>query len=420
MAKFVLLTDDELENFLDCDSVNTKKLTKYAVNRLEAFVKCVGLNSLEDVDNLKADELDKLLSRFYAGSRKDDGTLYTKKSIQSIKYGIHKYFLAKGIDTNAENFRESQQSFKAMSQKLKREGKGFVKHKNPVTKEDMIKINESGLVDIDAPSGLQNKVFLDVMVYFGQRGRESLRDMRSDDYELKEDEEGRYFERRDTLTKSRRENEDEEYGGRMYEIKDSPRCPVSSLLKYKALLNPSCMSFWQRPKSKAPLQEGPWYDKVPVGINTLGNKVKEITEAAGCGGKYSNHSLRATTITTLNDAGFESRDIMTVTGHKSESSLKHYARTSAQKKKEMSRKIAKSLAQNGAGDEDSHEGNVAAAILDLQQEMQVHAGGDDEAQKMNLALSQELNIRASSSSTTTNNSNIQNFHFHGPVTFINK
>ena len=141
MAKFVLLTDvDELENFLDCDSVNTKKVTKYAVNRLEAFAKCVGLNSLEDVDNLKADELDKSLSRFYAGSRKDDGTLYTKKSIQSIKYGIHKYFLAKGVDTNAENFRESQQSFKAMSQKLKHEGKGFVKHKNPVTKEDMIKI----------------------------------------------------------------------------------------------------------------------------------------------------------------------------------------------------------------------------------------------------------------------------------------
>jgi len=96
-----------------------------------------------------------------------------------------------------------------------------------------------------------------------------------------------------------------------------------------------------------------------------------------------------------------------------------YARTSAQKKKEMSRKIAKSLAQNGAGDEESHEGNVAAAILDLQQEMQVHAGGDDEAQNMNLALSQELDIRASST-TTTNNSNIQNFHFHGPVTFINK
>ena len=94
-TNFVLLTEDELENFLDCDSENTNKLTKYAVNRLEAFAKCVGLNSLEDVDHSKAD-------------------------------GIHKYFLAKEIDTNAENFQESQQSFKAMSQKLTREGKGFV------------------------------------------------------------------------------------------------------------------------------------------------------------------------------------------------------------------------------------------------------------------------------------------------------
>ena len=240
---------------------------------------------------------------------------------------------------------------------------------------------------------------------------------------LKEDEQGQYFERRDTLTKSRRENEDEEYGGRMYEIKDSPRCPVRSLLKYKPFLNTSCTSFWQRPKSKS-TKEGPWYDSVPVGVNTLGNKVRQITEAAGCVGKYSNHSLRATTVTTLNDAGFESRDIMTVTGHKSESSLKHYARTSAKKKKEMSNKIAKGLAQNSLEDQNSASGDgvshdTAAAILDLQKQVQIHAGGDDEAQNMNLTLSQELvNIQSSSSSTTTNT--VQHFHFHGPVTFINK
>ena len=88
----------------------------------------------------------------------------------------------------------------------------------------MAKIFESNVVDVSTPLGLQNKVFLDVMIYFGQRGRESLREMTPEDYLLYTDEKGlRYFERRDTLTKSRREDVDEEFGGRMYEIKNSPK-----------------------------------------------------------------------------------------------------------------------------------------------------------------------------------------------------
>ena len=79
-------------------------------------------------------DLDKLLCRFYAGLRKDDGTLYTKKSMQAIKYGIFKHFMARGTDTSSENFPESKQCIKAMMKKLKQEGKDFVKHKNPVRK----------------------------------------------------------------------------------------------------------------------------------------------------------------------------------------------------------------------------------------------------------------------------------------------
>lgn len=58
----------------------------------------------------------------------------------------------------------------AMMVKLKKEGKGFVKHKTAVTDSDKAKIFESDAVNPDTPLGLQNKVFLDVMTYFGQRG----------------------------------------------------------------------------------------------------------------------------------------------------------------------------------------------------------------------------------------------------------
>ena len=138
---------------------------------------------------------------------------------------------------------------------------------------------------------------------------------------LQTDEDGiRFFEHRDTLTKSRREREDEKFGGRMYEVPGSERCPVYSLMKYVSLLNPGLTHLWQRPKSKTPT-EGPWYDKTPLGLNSLGNKMKKIAQTAGCTHHYTNHSLRATAVTVLDQAGIASRDIMEVTGHRSESSL---------------------------------------------------------------------------------------------------
>ena len=212
----------------------------------------------------------------------------------------------------------------------------------------------------------------------------------------------------------------------------TPRCQVTSLLEYKTHLNPGSTCFWQRPKSKAP-EEGPWYDNAPLGVNAIGNKMKMIAEAAGCTQKYSNHSLRATTVSVLDEAGFESRDIMAVTGHKSESSLKHYTKTSAEKKKKMSARLAKGMQENQTRPRSSAglslEGlhlpalpvaqDSSAVIADLQQDLQT-----DGASVSNLSLSQEQVILQESNlniqSSTSSNSTVQHFFFHGPVTFYNK
>ena len=56
---------------------------------------------------------------------------------------------------------------------------------------------------------------------------------------------------------------------------------------------------------------------------------------------YTNHSIRATCITILDRARFEARHIITVSGHKSENSIKKYAKgCSTEKKREMSNALA--------------------------------------------------------------------------------
>ena len=58
---------------------------------------------------------------------------------------------------------------------LKQEGKVVVTHKPAISAEDMDKIH--GSLDLDDHVGLQDKVFIDVMLYFCNRGRENLREM---------------------------------------------------------------------------------------------------------------------------------------------------------------------------------------------------------------------------------------------------
>ena len=65
-----------------------------------------------------------------------------------------------------------------------------------------------------------------------------------------------------------------------------------------------------------------------VGENTLGKKMKVISQAE-LSTTYTNHSMRATTITRLDrsTSGFQARHTMSVSGHRNESSIKSYSKT---------------------------------------------------------------------------------------------
>ena len=82
-----------------------------------------------------------------------------------------------------------------------------------------------------------------------------------------------------------------------------------------------------------------------MGHSTIGNMIPNLSEKAGLSHRYTNHSLRTTSVHVLGNIGnFASRHIMTVTGHKSENSLKTYTGyTGDSIKKSMSNTISKTL-----------------------------------------------------------------------------
>lgn len=119
-------------------------------------------------------------------------------------------------------------------------------------------------------------------------------------------------------------------------------CPVRSFVKYLRRLNPNCNKLFQKVR-KEPVDRV-YYDNVPLGHNRLGSFMPELSKAAKLSQMYTNHSLRATTVHVLDSAQIPSRHIMTVTGHKAETSLKTYSgKTDESTKRRMSEIINKKL-----------------------------------------------------------------------------
>jgi hypothetical protein len=341
--RFQLIDDDGLTQFIDsADSENTKKQIKYSVSVFNDFCKQADATNYDDID---VTALDVLLSKFYAGARNKKGQLYSKKSMQSIRFGLQRHFFTKrGMDIiKGKEFTVSNKVFKALLVKLKSEGKSSVKRHPTVNKEDMDLIQAS--LDISTARGLLQKVFIDVMVYFANRGMENLRAMKPVDFVLNTDTNNNreYFTLRDMGTKNHSTDDEASQGGRMYDVKGSPRCPVATLKKYLDRIHPECPFMWQRPKAKVHENDTIWFDKSPIGRDSLSNMMKKISLASGCSKVYTNHCLRATTCTLLDHSGCASRDIMSVSGHRSETSIKYYVRTSDAKKEEMSDIISSTL-----------------------------------------------------------------------------
>ncbi len=91
--------------------------------------------------------------------------------------------------------------------------------------------------------------------------------------------------------------------------------------KYILLLpdNPKCGAMYKYGLSKATLSPRCWFTDKPVGVNALKKVISNMMKEAGISGRFTNHSLHATTATRMFQKGVNEQLIKCVTGHKSDS-----------------------------------------------------------------------------------------------------
>ena len=252
----------------------------------------------------------------------------------------------------------------------------------------MVKISN---IDVNNPTGLQQRVFVNMQLHFIRRGCEGLRELKKSSFIFSEDENKHEF-----ITIEHREIQKNDQGmhkntneeqNRMYAT-EGENCPVRLMRKYLSKLNEQCPFFFQKPKQKF-TQDGIWYCNMVLGKNTLGKFMSEISKAANLSTRYTNHCLRATAAQTLSRSGVERSTIQKFTGHKQVTSLDPYIQSTSSATKHLCSKVL-------------HEHTVATSTNDAQitdipststndaQITDLPSTSTNDAQNTNISLSQNL------------------------------
>ena len=135
---------------------------------------------------------------------------------------------------------------------------------------------------------------------------------------------------------------------------------------YMAKLNPQCDAFFQYPRKNSKWKYGDevWFDARSIGAKKLDGVMESISEEAKLSKMYTNHSVRATTLTLWSNAGVQNRHIMAISGHRSEQGLLHYnTQPSTSQLRTYSEVLSRSLTSDRSE-------SLAPTAINIQKEVQ--------------------------------------------------
>ncbi|XP_076586564.1 uncharacterized protein LOC143320627 [Chaetodon auriga] len=334
------VTPEELNNLEDDkDEVNTRKTTKWAVKTLRDFLAQKNMDI--NFESYTATTLNDILRLFYASVQSTkEGREYSVASLRSLRASINRHLRDVNIISDTV-FKSSNAVFKAILKRYRKSGKDTSFHHPRIPESDLEIIRCSSALSPDTPLGLVRKVWFDIQLCLARRGREGNRELTMTSFSIQRDEDGVEYvslaHKPDAKNhKAPNDPQKQNQRGFMFARPGDPLCPVKSFKKYVSKCPPDAKSFYLHPKRSITVASDVWYSREPMGVHYLGDMLKKISEEVGLSGIYTNHSLRSTAVGRLSNAGLETRQIMSVTGHRCESSLQAYWAPSVQERREWS------------------------------------------------------------------------------------
>lgn len=148
-----------------------------------------------DFEECTAEDLALTLRQFYADVRTKKGEKYSRAGFVSIRSAINRHTrfppYVRTIDIiKDKEFHAANQVYSGCLKTVREEGLDIVHHKMPISSDDMEKMYSSGTLSNDNPKSLQYKVFVELSLHFGRRGREGFRELKKSSFDVKTDSNG--------------------------------------------------------------------------------------------------------------------------------------------------------------------------------------------------------------------------------------
>ncbi|XP_070684550.1 uncharacterized protein [Pempheris klunzingeri] len=357
ICRHAVVSDLELEEVEDSRteiSKLTKKQTTWAVNCFLGWLEVQGLQV--DLNTVEKTELNGLLRRFYGSVRNSKGELYGIASYIALRAGLNRYFKEPPASRPVclmrdPEFTSANKVFLGMLKRIRKSGRDITSHHQALSPDDIHVLRHSRVMDTSFPRGLLNKVWFDVQVHFGRRGKQANRNLKPDSFVIRKDERGLRYCILSFADETKNHSEKDRCF--MFEKPGHEFCPITSLLKYLSKLPPNATALYLQP-SKEPTDDM-WYSHVPLGVNYLGSMLARMCKEAGTSVIYTNHCIRSTPFHQLCDAGLERREVIPVSVHRSERSLQSVQTLALGNHKQRSEMLQESDSAGPAGLDLNHE-----------------------------------------------------------------
>ena len=294
-------------------------------------------------------DLSLWLQRYVLGTRKKDGSKYPAKTIYLLLCGLYRYMKESKeqalniFDRENPNFRRLFNTCDSLFRELREEGVGSESTATEaLTKEDELKLWDSGVLSPSTPRGLLNAIFFLNGKNFALRGGMEHRSLKLSQIKRNISPEGKIcYTYTENCSKNRaggfnQLNVPNKVVHQYQDTSAGERCHVYILDTYLAKLPPNVEEldiFYFRPNHCSG-DDSVWFTSVPIGKNMLSKMLKTMCFEAGVEGNKSNHSLRAYAATELFQAGIPEKVIQDRTGHRSLDGLRKYERISEKQKEE--------------------------------------------------------------------------------------
>ncbi|XP_052065398.1 uncharacterized protein LOC127705183 isoform X5 [Mytilus californianus] len=275
-------------------------------------------NNLDpDFETLPGSKLNKFLERFYKEVRSKDGKPYTRSTIVGIRASINRYMNSLPESCRLSILKhEAFSSSNALLERMNLEDKNRPKTtiKRIISANDLTTLMRSSVIEANVPSSLVRKVWIDLCLHFGMKGKEAIRTLTKESFLFETDENGHQYYRLNydlemPKIESFSEMHDWHWFARMYSIEDSQYCPVKSMNAYISKLSADIPEFFQRPVDKKSMTDEIWFYGA-MGHNSILKMMSEISTEASLTRIYTNICLKATISDLLEKQGLNVETIM--------------------------------------------------------------------------------------------------------------